>query len=781
MTAACTSGFDGGKDVTEGQKHLYKLFLEVKELCDRNNIRYYLAGGSAIGALRHHGFVPWDDDMDLYMTRDNFLKFAELARKGQLPEGRVLGCQELDRNYKNIFGRYIDATGCAIHKNQLVYSEDIAGEVLDVIQIDPVPDDPEEQKAFLALSGVYADLINDTAAYGTRYERYDLFVYYSELAEKIGKEAVLRMLEEKLYSYDEAKCSTYIQRLPGQPLILKKSLFEPAYEVPFEDTTATVMYRCNQYLIDHYGDDWMFAPKIDEQQGHDAIRSDLHNYRLIRAINRGILDEKEIHQKLIERKLSILSTMDDSHFVTNRMLHLRGRKAAMQVLHSLEKLDVEKLYQERDYRRLQTVFRGYYTTQNSPYFSGRDSFQHYYRLLNPLLIELPDSILNIALRVQNDLGAAKRSYRTLEIYEHVKGTLPPALKDLKEMIITQREAMNAYSRGDAMRCRILSWRVLKKDPYSLIAIKLRIKSLLDTEVRPKEIRELIRRGRQLAGDDGELLKYEADLIYPKDEYRACAMYREAREKTRNAFIWMEIDERLERFADRRREEMASAFQKGNIRQAKVLYEEYKDFFGTDAETTCRYVSELMDAECESENLISLYELTKEALHGGCEKAEPLMRRMAVSCAEPPIIADRLVRLEKVLCGNSEEMVQDLLSQLRTAHIPDTVENSMVILELKVIRAMVFEYDGDIQKAYRRYRNFLPKLRKGRILHHEIMGRFEEALMSLEQMKHSGIPMKDLRINFKAKFGSLEEVYKLFPAAFVERAEAVLCNEEAVTT
>ena len=51
--------------MTEKQKYLLKLFREVDEICREHNLRYVLAGGSLIGALRHEGFVPWDDDVDL--------------------------------------------------------------------------------------------------------------------------------------------------------------------------------------------------------------------------------------------------------------------------------------------------------------------------------------------------------------------------------------------------------------------------------------------------------------------------------------------------------------------------------------------------------------------------------------------------------------------------------------------------------------------------------------------------------------------------------------------
>jgi len=75
--------------MTEKQKYLLKLFREVDEICREHNLRYVLAGGSLIGALRHEGFVPWDDDVDLYMPRSDWEKFIEIC-KTELPPDREI-------------------------------------------------------------------------------------------------------------------------------------------------------------------------------------------------------------------------------------------------------------------------------------------------------------------------------------------------------------------------------------------------------------------------------------------------------------------------------------------------------------------------------------------------------------------------------------------------------------------------------------------------------------------------------------------------------------------
>ena len=59
----------------------YKAF---KKLCEDNNLRYFAYGGTCIGAIRHHGIIPWDDDIDILMPRDDYYKF--LALKESLVE-----------------------------------------------------------------------------------------------------------------------------------------------------------------------------------------------------------------------------------------------------------------------------------------------------------------------------------------------------------------------------------------------------------------------------------------------------------------------------------------------------------------------------------------------------------------------------------------------------------------------------------------------------------------------------------------------------------------------
>ena len=62
-------------ELKELQQVILEIALDFNAFCSENNITYYLMGGSALGAMRHKGFIPWDDDFDVFMDSDNYFKF----------------------------------------------------------------------------------------------------------------------------------------------------------------------------------------------------------------------------------------------------------------------------------------------------------------------------------------------------------------------------------------------------------------------------------------------------------------------------------------------------------------------------------------------------------------------------------------------------------------------------------------------------------------------------------------------------------------------------------
>lgn len=85
---------------------MFRLLRTFSEICEENGLRYFVVGGTLIGAVRHRGFIPWDDDIDVSMPLDDFRKFTELAR--ELPGSFALQSEETDPRYPFVFAKLCD-------------------------------------------------------------------------------------------------------------------------------------------------------------------------------------------------------------------------------------------------------------------------------------------------------------------------------------------------------------------------------------------------------------------------------------------------------------------------------------------------------------------------------------------------------------------------------------------------------------------------------------------------------------------------------------------------
>ncbi|MDE6798044.1 MAG: LicD family protein [Ruminococcus sp.] len=112
--------------------------LEFKRICDKHNINYFLIGGSLLGAVRHKGFIPWDDDMDMGMLRDDYEKFIKIAKK-ELRPGFFLQTYKTDPYFGHGFFKIrIDNT--ILLEDYAEHSKQHNGIYLDVFPYDVMPD-----------------------------------------------------------------------------------------------------------------------------------------------------------------------------------------------------------------------------------------------------------------------------------------------------------------------------------------------------------------------------------------------------------------------------------------------------------------------------------------------------------------------------------------------------------------------------------------------------------------------------------------------------------------
>ena len=98
------------------QMRMLEILLEVDRICKRHNIPYWLSSGTLIGAMRHNGFIPWDDDLDIEMMRKDYLRLMRVLPQ-ELPEWLALQNDETDPNYFYFYAKVRDRRSKMLEQN----------------------------------------------------------------------------------------------------------------------------------------------------------------------------------------------------------------------------------------------------------------------------------------------------------------------------------------------------------------------------------------------------------------------------------------------------------------------------------------------------------------------------------------------------------------------------------------------------------------------------------------------------------------------------------------
>ena len=147
--------------MNELHENLFKLLIELDTLCRENDIDYFLSGGTALGAIRNQCFLPWDDDIDLFITRENWKKLYELFSNNPdiLPENRDLVCIENTKFYRNPIARYVDTSTTRIYPSQAVAGK-TCGDQIEFFILDPIPNVEDGQDEHLKMMDVFFEVLS---------------------------------------------------------------------------------------------------------------------------------------------------------------------------------------------------------------------------------------------------------------------------------------------------------------------------------------------------------------------------------------------------------------------------------------------------------------------------------------------------------------------------------------------------------------------------------------------------------------------------------------------
>ena len=248
------------------------LFKEFLKICKKNKLEYYAIGGTFLGAIRHKGFIPWDDDMDIAMPREDFNKFVEIANK-ELPKNIKLITFENDKDYRYYIPRLIDLNA----KINEVNSKKEENIFIDIFPIDGTPNNSILRKVYyfrvllnrMLISYYYSDEINSNRK-RKLYEKV-LIVIGKILPTKLLINPKKRLKKiDKLLRNNNYNNSKYVGTIMGAYRtreIVPKHYFGKPTKYDFEGLKIYGPEKYDEYLHHMYGD-YMKIPENKNENQH---------------------------------------------------------------------------------------------------------------------------------------------------------------------------------------------------------------------------------------------------------------------------------------------------------------------------------------------------------------------------------------------------------------------------------------------------------------------------------------------------------------------------------
>lgn len=259
-------------------KSLQQLELEnldvLIRICQKHHLRYYLIGGTLIGVLRHHGFIPWDDDIDIGLPRPDYNQFVKIAVK-ELPDFMDMKTMTSDPNYKCYFTRLINNKR-KIYWDHGQYIAKI-GIWTDVFPIDGLPDNALRRKLHVfyvnVCKAVYKfsqiDYITTNKKRPLQERILIKFARITHIGKFIDPEKSLHRLDRILqkYDYEAAKWVWNFSGCYGKREIVPKLELGGKREDIFEGRTVSIPVKAEEYLSHIYGN-WRKLPPIEKRVSH---------------------------------------------------------------------------------------------------------------------------------------------------------------------------------------------------------------------------------------------------------------------------------------------------------------------------------------------------------------------------------------------------------------------------------------------------------------------------------------------------------------------------------
>lgn len=494
------------------QKVLFRLMVDFDEICRKYDIEYFLAGGTALGAVRNGGFLPWDDDVDIFVTADDYKKLNEIMDEA-CPKDRTWASEENNPGYWNPIARFFDLNTTCVVKDKLDDGMP-GGHCLEIFRLDPYPRDPKEQEKFNKNLWLYSEVgsprflsanfrfVGNTIAEKPYYD-------YMERLEKEGRTQVVNELEQGI-TYPKEECSDWCLRWSYRVLVLKDEWIREKVYFDFEGVSFPLPKEYVRFLVATYNSDWNLIPSKEDRQIHPGIENTKKSYKVHEDRIRKLCEESNFSYLLHENKYDRLHRIFTQKEKYTRVVGIK-RAYLKELVKKLEEKTWEFSLDELD--EYHYIFEEFFNTFLSlNYKVLADSIDIREDLFKTMALSLlyanriDDSVYfssSVSSGIKEDVFKICNGVKELKIARYGNNC-----EKVKELLDTLRNDFELKKQLEVERT--YAWHVSKCEEYSDIN---KIEKFYETLYNQQ---------------DEEVKKYVGDMYYDIQEYRkAYELYEDA--------------------------------------------------------------------------------------------------------------------------------------------------------------------------------------------------------------------------------------------------------------
>ena len=265
--------------MSELQKKILEILVVVKDICEKNNIKFYAISGTCLGAVRHRGFIPWDDDLDIAMPDEDYFRFLKIA-KIELPYPlQILTPEEMPHS-PCLFSKVHNVETTFIEPGEMKYPDSYKGVFVDIFPLNGLPDNNIKRNLYKCSLSFLARM-NEMRKIRLSDIKKITWKAVWLLSRCINLFLPINFWTFKWknvafkYRFSDSKMTSYADSLSYKRPLFRTEWFEEGVKLQFENITIPCPKEYDKCLKSEYGDYMILPPENERIAVHGSGIVDL--------------------------------------------------------------------------------------------------------------------------------------------------------------------------------------------------------------------------------------------------------------------------------------------------------------------------------------------------------------------------------------------------------------------------------------------------------------------------------------------------------------------------